>query len=169
MNTDKKIITYPALTRLRNRAKKTGKVTVLTTGCYDILHLGHVIHFNYCKSRGDILVVSVGNDSCVRELKGPNRPINNESFRARMIASLEVVDYVVISEEMGIMDHDRLVEQLRPDRYVVPSTDSMLDEKRMLIEAHGGMLITCKRLPPGHLKGGVSTTQIEEQMGGSAT
>ena len=164
MNTDKKIIKYKQLKKLREAASKSGKKIVLTTGCYDILHLGHVIHFNYCKGKGDILVVSVGNDKTVRDLKGSQRPVFYQDFRARMIASLEIVDYVIISEESGKMDHNRLMELLKPDYYVVPSTDSMLAEKRELIEKNSGQLVLCKRLPPGNIKGGVSTTQIEEKL-----
>jgi len=164
MKTDTKIIACDAVEKLRKKAKKENKTTVLTTGCYDILHLGHVVHFNYCKSKADILVVSVGNDESAQHLKGPNRPVNNETFRARMVAALECVDYVVISEEFGIMDHTRLVEKLKPDVYVVPSTDSMLEEKRQLIAENHGEFVTCRRLPPGHLKGGISTTQIEEKL-----
>ena len=164
MKTDRKIITYNALARLRRKTRNASKTIVLTTGCFDILHLGHVIHFNYCTSKGDILVVSVGNDMTVRDLKGPNRPVNNETFRARMIAALECVDYVVISEESGIMDHTRLVELIKPDFYVVPSTDSMLEEKRALVEKNNGVFITCRRLPPGHLKGGISSTQIKVKV-----
>lgn len=164
MKTDKKIIPYTSLAGLRRKTRNAGKRIVLTTGCFDILHLGHVIHFNYCASKGDILVVSVGNDRTVRELKGPNRPVNDEAFRARMVAALECVDYVVVSEESGKMDHTRLVELLRPDCYVVPSTDYMLDEKRELVEQNGGVFITCRRLPPGHLKGGISSTKIKEKL-----
>jgi rfaE bifunctional protein nucleotidyltransferase chain/domain len=164
MNTDKKIIKYSQLKKLRKTTSDNGKTIVLTTGCFDILHLGHVIHFNYCKSKGDILVVSVGNDETVKYLKGPQRPLLIEGFRSRMVASLECVDYVVISEEIGKMDHNLLVELLRPDYYVVPSTDSMLDNKRMLIENNGGNIILCKRLPPGNIKGGISTTEIVEKM-----
>jgi rfaE bifunctional protein nucleotidyltransferase chain/domain len=164
MKTDRKIITYAQAVSMRRRSRKRGVRIVLTTGCYDILHLGHIIHFCFCKSKGDILVVSVGNDDTVRYLKGSGRPLNPQSFRARMVAALECVDYVVISEEFGKMDHTRLVEILRPDVYVVPSTDSMIEEKRQLIMENGGRFIACRRLPPGNLKGGVSTTAIEEKL-----
>jgi len=164
MKTDRKIITYAQTATLRKRSRKSGGSIVLTTGCYDILHLGHVIHFCYCRSKGDILVVSVGNDETVRRLKGPGRPIITQFFRARMVAALECVDYVVISEEFGKMDHTRLIEMLRPDMYVVPSTDSMLKEKSRLIAENGGVIIACRRLPPGNLKGGVSTTGIGEKL-----
>lgn len=164
MKTDDKIITYAQLPALKKKCQKTGQTVVFTSGCYDILHLGHVLHFNFCKSKGDVLVISLGNDANVRELKGPNRPINNQRFRARMLASLELVDYVVISEEMGIMDHDRMVAELKPDLYVVPGTDKRISDKRTLVEQYGGRLIACRRLPPDNLKGGISTTQIESKL-----
>jgi bifunctional ADP-heptose synthase (sugar kinase/adenylyltransferase) len=126
--------------------------------------LGHIIHFNYCKSKGDVLFVSVGNDKTVMNLKGPGRPINDERFRARMIAAVEYVDYVVISEESGKMDHTRLMKLLKPDFYVVPSTDSALLEKKVMVEREGGRVIACRRLPPGRLKGGISTSKLEEKL-----
>ncbi|MFA6471788.1 MAG: adenylyltransferase/cytidyltransferase family protein [Candidatus Latescibacterota bacterium] len=164
MKTDNKIVSYGNLQALREKTRKMGRTIVFTTGCYDILHLGHVLHFNYCKMKGDILLISVGNDSTVSDLKGPSRPINNERFRARMVAALECVDFVVISEESGIMDHIRLMELLKPDFYVVPAGDSFLDEKRKLATKNGCTLVTCRRLPPGNLKGGISTTGIEKKM-----
>lgn len=164
MESDKKIISYAKLTSLRKNSDKLDKLIVFTSGCYDMLHLGHVIHFNFCKSKGDILVVSIGNDKTVRDLKGPTRPINNESFRARMVAALGVVDFVVISQESGKLDHNELIALLKPDFYVVPGTDSLLSEKKRLIESVGGKQIACKRLPPGHLEGGISTTLIEKKL-----
>lgn len=164
MKTDNKIVAYGNLQEIREKTRKSGKTIVFTTGCYDILHLGHVLHFNYCKTKGDLLLVSVGNDSTVRDLKGSSRPFNSERFRARLVAALECVDDVVISEESGILDHVRLMELLKPDFYVVPVSDSFLDEKRLLASQNDCTLITCRRLPPGNLKGGISTTDIEKKM-----
>ncbi len=85
---------------------------VFTNGCFDILHLGHVKYLEVAKSFGDILIVGLNADSSVRELKGPERPINPEYDRAYLLAALEVVDYVVIfSEETP---HD-LIKMIRPD------------------------------------------------------
>lgn len=164
MKTDKKIIKYQHLGKLRKKATRQGKKIIFTSGCYDLLHLGHVMHFHYCKSQGDILVVNIGNDKTIRELKGPERPINNETFRARMVAALESVDYVAISEEFGKMDHNLFVELLRPDIFVLNATDSAVEEKRKLAEENGGKLLLCKRLPPGHKKGGISTTKIADKL-----
>lgn len=164
MKTDKKIIKYKDLRRLRKLADKENKRIVFTSGCYDLLHLGHIIHFHYCKSKGDILVVNVGNDRTVKKLKGPGSPINNQKFRVRMVAALEVIDYVAVSEEFGKMDHNKFVQLLRPDIFVLNSTDSAVKEKRELVEKVGGKLLLCKRLPPGHKKGGISTTELKKRL-----
>lgn len=164
MKSDKKIIKYKDLPKLRKKATAEGKSIVFTSGCYDILHLGHVMHFNYCKQQGNILVVTLGNDETTRMLKGPTRPINDEKFRARMIAALELVDFVVISEELGKMDHIKSMELLRPDKFVLNATDSAVAEKRAITDNLGVKLILCKRLPPGHKKGGISTTSIEKSL-----
>ncbi|MEI6144539.1 MAG: adenylyltransferase/cytidyltransferase family protein [Candidatus Berkelbacteria bacterium] len=164
MKTDKKIIKYKDLAKLRAKASKEGKTIVFTSGCYDILHLGHVIHFNFCKQQADILVVTVGNYKTIRDLKGPTRPINDENFRSRLLAALELVDYVVISEEFGKMDHVKSTELLRPDKYVLNATDSAIAEKRVICEKNGVELVLCKRLPPGHKKGGISSSGIEKQL-----
>ena len=136
MKTDKKIISYTALTKLREQTKKENRSIVLTTGCYDILHLGHVIHFNYCKSNADILVVSVGNNETTRHLKGENRPINDEKFRARMIAALECVDYVVRFDEEKPLN---LIKTIRPD-VLVKGGDYSREQVvgHEIVESYGG-------------------------------
>ncbi len=85
---------------------------VFTNGCFDILHLGHVKYLEVAKSFGDILIVGLNADSSVRELKGPERPINPEYDRAYLLAALEVVDYVVIFSEETPYD---LIKMIRPD------------------------------------------------------
>lgn len=164
MKTDKKIIKYFDLVTLRKKMTKSGKKIVFTSGCYDILHLGHIIHFNYCKSLGDVLVVTVGNDETIRKLKGDGRPINNQRFRSRMLAALELVDYVLVSEEVRKFDHMESLKLLMPDIFVVNATDSAVEEKRQYAESLGIDFVACKRLPPDHKKGGISTTQIAKEL-----
>ena len=164
MRTDKKILKYKHLPSLRKKAAKESKTIVFTSGCYDLLHLGHIMHFNFCKSRGDIFVVTTGNDKTIKHLKGPGSPIHSEKIRARMIAAIEYVDYVIISEEFGKMDHVESMKLLKPDIFVLNSTDSAVAEKKKLVEENGGKLLLCKRLPPGHKKGGISTTQIKKKL-----
>jgi rfaE bifunctional protein nucleotidyltransferase chain/domain len=163
MKTNKKIVQYGQLPEIRQRASQSHQTIAFTTGVYDLLHLGHIKHFDEAKASADILVVSVGNDATVRALKGSDRPIYNERIRSQMIAALEVVDYVVISEESGVMDHDRTVKLLQPDVYVVPGDDAMLNVKRQLIESNGGKLLTVRRIPPEDAQG-ISTTNIIKQL-----
>lgn len=163
MDTDKKILNYLQIASKTKILKAKKKTIVFTTGCFDILHLGHIIHLNYCKNLGDILVVSIGNNRTVKMLKGDNRPIFDEKARARTLAALQIVDYVIISNELGKLDHSKLLEIIRPDKYIVPKTDEKLTQKMALAKKYNIKLIKCKRIPPKGLSS-VSTTQIEQKL-----
>lgn len=93
-------------------ARSKNQRIVFTNGCFDILHLGHVKYLEVAKSFGDILIVGLNADSSVRELKGPERPINPEYDRAYLLAALEVVDYVVIFSEETPYE---LIKMIKPD------------------------------------------------------
>lgn len=82
-------------------AEKTvaGKQVVFTNGCFDILHLGHIDYLEKAHSLGDFLVVGLNSDASVCRLKGPERPVNGEYARSRMLAALEFVDAVCVFEE----------------------------------------------------------------------
>jgi len=137
------------------------------TGCFDIMHFGHVIFLNYTKKQGDILIIGLGSDKTLRKLKGPDRPILNEKLRSRMLAALELVDYVVINKEKLVnynIDFSALIAKIKPDIFVVPITDKKLDYKKKLVEQYGGRLKPCRRLPPNHLKDGISSTEILEKI-----
>ena len=88
------------------------KKIVFTNGCFDILHLGHTKYLQKAKGLGDMLVVGLNSNSSVTRLKGKTRPINDEFDRAYLLASLEVVDYVIIFEEDTPYE---LIKQIRPD------------------------------------------------------
>jgi D-glycero-beta-D-manno-heptose 1-phosphate adenylyltransferase len=92
-----------------------GQRLVFTNGCFDILHVGHIRYLAAAKKLGDILVVGLNSDESVRQLKGPDRPINSEADRAEILAALSSVDHVVIFEELRV---SRLVTLLKPDLYV---------------------------------------------------
>ena len=79
---------------------------IWTNGCFDILHVGHLRLLEYAKSRGDFLTVGIDSDSRVRELKGKNRPINNEFSRMKMLEAIRWVDNVVV------FSSDKELEQL---------------------------------------------------------
>jgi D-glycero-beta-D-manno-heptose 1-phosphate adenylyltransferase len=94
------------------RHKREGNSVVLANGCFDTLHVGHVRYLAGAKREGDILVVAVNSDSSVGCLKGQGRPILDEQARARLVASLGDVDYVVIFAEPDVA---ALLGELLPD------------------------------------------------------
>ena len=84
---------------------------VFTNGCFDIIHKGHITYLEEASKMGEILVVGLNSDESVRKLKGPNRPINNEDDRAKVLSSLSSVDYIIIFEEN---DPYNLIKELKP-------------------------------------------------------
>ncbi|NPA54955.1 MAG: D-glycero-beta-D-manno-heptose-7-phosphate kinase [Epsilonproteobacteria bacterium] len=90
----------------------TNKKVVFTNGCFDILHLGHVKYLQKARALGDVLIVGVNSNESVTRLKGPTRPVNDEFDRAYLLASLEVVDYVVIFKEDTPYE---LIKKIKPD------------------------------------------------------
>jgi rfaE bifunctional protein nucleotidyltransferase chain/domain len=99
IQSDGKIVDWPALLEIRNRARQEGKQVVWTNGCFDLLHLGHVRSLQAARSQGDLLVVGLNSDASVRRLKGAGRPLVPAAERAALVAALECVDVVIIFEE----------------------------------------------------------------------
>jgi len=111
MRIDKKIISVPQAQEIIETATKECRKVVFTNGCFDILHVGHLQLLEKAKSFGDILVVGLNSDRSVRKLKGAGRPILPQKDRARLLAALAMVDYVVIFDE----DTPReLLSRIRP-------------------------------------------------------
>ena len=94
------------------RRKKTGQKIVFTNGCFDIIHAGHVDYLQKARRQGDFLVLGLNDDQSIRSIKGPNRPINNEMQRARVLAALGCVDAIVLFGEDTPID---LIITLCPD------------------------------------------------------
>lgn len=107
-----KIFSQSRLSSLLNRLKKSRKKIVFTNGTFDILHLGHVTYLEKAKSHGDILVIGVNTDRSVKRYKSPDRPINPEKDRLRVVAALGCVDYVTLFDEPTPLD---LIIKLKPD------------------------------------------------------
>jgi rfaE bifunctional protein nucleotidyltransferase chain/domain len=94
-----KIKQLDELGRLVKRYKALGRKVVFTNGCFDILHVGHVAYLEAARREGDCLIVGLNSDQSVRSIKGPERPVNNQENRARMLAALGCVDHVVLFDE----------------------------------------------------------------------
>ncbi len=133
--------------------RESGQRVVLTNGCFDLLHAGHLACLEQAAAEGDCLVVAVNSDRSVRGLKkAPGRPIILEDQRAAMLAALEVVDFVVIFDEAT---PEALIETLRPDVLVKGGTYAVKDiVGGELVTAYGG------EVKPLGLVPGLSTSEI---------
>jgi len=112
METSRKILPLDKGINKINEWKKNGHKVVFTNGCFDILHLGHLDYLEKSRNLGDRLVIGLNTDSSVRQLKGPNRPINLELSRARMLAALAFVDLVITFDEETPLE---LIKKVKPD------------------------------------------------------
>ena len=131
-----------------NEIRESGQKLVLTNGCFDLLHTGHVRYLQEAKQLGDFLVVAVNGDESVRALKGEGRPINRADDRAEVLAALESVDYVTIFSEPRVT---ALIEALRPAIYVKGGdyTPETLDSGEVAALKQVGAEIRTVALVPG--------------------
>lgn len=111
-SSESKIVSQQKLKSLVADHKKRGQKVVFTNGGFDILHVGHVRYLEAARQHGDVLIVAVNSDASLRTLKGPARPILDEAARARLVAALRAVDYVVIFSEPTVAS---LLRDLLPD------------------------------------------------------
>ncbi|HDS31055.1 MAG TPA: D-glycero-beta-D-manno-heptose 1-phosphate adenylyltransferase [Firmicutes bacterium] len=96
---EKKIISRDEASRIGRELRSSGKKLVFTNGCFDLLHPGHVDLLIRARMLGDVLMVGLNTDDSVRRLKGEKRPVLDEETRSKMLAAIEVVDYVVLFDE----------------------------------------------------------------------
>jgi rfaE bifunctional protein nucleotidyltransferase chain/domain len=107
-------VSHDDLESLGKEYAAAGKKLVLTNGCFDILHTGHVRYLQQARECGDALLVAVNSDASVRELKGPTRPLNGELDRAEVVAALRCVDHVAIFTGKRVTE---VISKLRPSIY----------------------------------------------------
>jgi D-beta-D-heptose 7-phosphate kinase/D-beta-D-heptose 1-phosphate adenosyltransferase len=101
--------------RIAAEVKARGGTVVATGGCFDILHVGHLATLRAARALGDCLIVCLNSDASVRDLKGPDRPLNGETDRSRLLAALDCVDAVVVFDEPT---PSAVLTWLRPDIWV---------------------------------------------------
>ena len=140
--------------RERQGLRSEGKRLVFTNGVFDLLHVGHVRYLTEARRLGDALLVAINSDRTVRELKGSDRPIFDQTERAEILAALRAVDYVTIFDDVSPR---RLIAELLPD-VLVKGGDYDLDQihGREEVEAAGGNVIS---LP--FVEGASTTTLID--------
>lgn len=108
------LVTQQEIINIVKNGQKESKTYVVTNGCFDILHVGHVRYLQKTKEFANYLIVMLNSDISVRALKGEGRPINNENDRAEILSALSCVDYVVLFDEKSPA---KLLEDIKPDVY----------------------------------------------------
>ena len=148
--------TLAELVRERAAWRAAGRRVVLTNGCFDLLHAGHVALLEAARREGDVLVVALNSDASVRRLKGDGRPLVPQDERAEALGALEAVDRVVVYEADTPLE---LVRALAPD-VLVKGADWATDEivGRAEVEAGGGRVVRVALVP------GRSTSVLVERI-----
>jgi rfaE bifunctional protein nucleotidyltransferase chain/domain len=128
--------------QLRQRVdawRRAGERIILTNGCFDLLHVGHVRYLQAAKDLGGKLVVAVNGDDSVASLKGPGRPVVRAQERAELLAALEAVDAVVVFPEPDVR---ALIAEVRPDIHA-KGTDYTVESvpEREAVMAYGGKVV----------------------------
>ena len=147
MNFREKIVGWDDLPAWRAKVRSSGKRLVVTNGCFDVLHLGHVSYLEAARQLGDALLIGVSGDDAVRQLKGPNRPINSEGDRAAVLAALESVAAVCIFKEKTATNFLSLAQ---PDIYVKGgdyTLDTLNPDERRMVEKAGGKILILPFVP----------------------
>ena len=122
-----KIKPFENLVKILAQARKKGKKIVLCHGVFDLLHPGHIKHFETAKKKGDVLVVTITKDEYVN--KGPGRPVFSEFLRAESVAAIECVDFVAINDWPAAVETIKKLKQTLPGLYVMMLTNNEVDER----------------------------------------
>lgn len=153
-----KFVNAEELKAIAEKMRGEGRKLVLTNGCFDLLHAGHVRYLQAARALGDALAVAINGDESVRALKGDGRPLNRAADRAEVVAALGCVDHVIIFPEVRATE---LLEKVRPSIYVkggdyTPAT--LHAEERAALERAGAEI----RILP--FEQGFSTSTLIEKI-----
>lgn len=149
------MLTLPDLKAQIQKARDAGKKIVFTNGCFDLLHVGHTRYLNEAKKLGDVLVVGVNSDASVKRLKGPTRPIQNESDRSEILLALKAINHAIVFEDDT---PEALIKELRPD-ILVKGGDWAIEKivGAPFVQSYGGKVLSLPFIE------GRSTTKIIEK------
>jgi len=140
-----------------NNARGKGRTIVLATGIFDLLHQEHLNFLKKAKAIGDLLLVGIESDFRVTQIKGPGRPVNPQTKRARSLTALPFVDHVFILPKnfSTPKDHDHLIGLIKPHILAISSHSPHQQAKRAILKKHGGTVKIVHHHNPR-----VSTTQM---------
>ena len=154
--TKQKIKTLEELKKIIENLKKQNKIIVTTNGVFDILHLGHIKYLEKAKKLGDILIVAINSDSSVKQIKGPERPINNQETRAETLAALEFINYIIIFNET---DPVKILSEIKPNIHV-KGGDYKINKiiEKDIVEKNNGKIVLIPEIK------GYSTTDLIKKI-----
>jgi rfaE bifunctional protein nucleotidyltransferase chain/domain len=134
----KKIKSIEELKDLLPRIRASGQTIIFANGCFDLIHAGHIRYLQGAKALGDVLILGINSDACVAALKGNGRPLQPETERAEILASMDCVDYVLLFDALTV---DGILEELRPDVHAKGTdyTEATVPE-RQTVQAYGGRI-----------------------------
>jgi D-beta-D-heptose 7-phosphate kinase / D-beta-D-heptose 1-phosphate adenosyltransferase len=153
---ERKIHSTDELKSALDRERRAGRRIAFTNGCFDLIHAGHVQALAFARAQADVLVVGLNSDRSVKRLKGDSRPIYPAAERARILAALEAVDYVVVFDETRA---EKIIRTVKPD-VLVKGEDwrGKQVDGQAFVESRGG------RVALAPLLGGRSTTETIDRM-----
>lgn len=151
-----KIVDWSEAKNRVDRWRGDSKKIIFTNGCFDLLHLGHVDYLEKARAFGNKLVVGLNTDDSVSRFKGPERPIQNQTSRARVLAALQFVDLVVFFDQDTPLE---LISTLVPD-VLVKGSDYLAENivGAEVVKKNGGLVKTIEFVP------GYSTSRIIEKI-----
>jgi len=158
VNFRSKIIVWDKLPEWRRVFRASGKKLVVTNGCFDILHPGHVTYLEVARNLGHALLVGINSDEATRRLKGPGRPVSSETDRALVLAALQSVDGVCIFTDTAAT---KFLAKAQPDIYVKGgdyTLETLNQEERRTVEQAGGKIVILPLMP------GKSTTALLKKI-----
>lgn len=168
MVTDFSLFEYKIIDNNLDELKKISDISKLanhkiiwTNGCFDILHEGHIRYLQKAKELGDILIVGLNSDSSVKALKGPTRPVQNQTSRSIILSSLIFTDFIFITNDTDMCN---ILRTVKPDVFVKGgdyTLQKMSQDERKIIEDYGGEIVFLE------LVAGNSTTKILERIAAS--
>ena len=150
-----RLYTLAELIQQRHEWRRLGKTVVLTNGCYDLMHPGHIKTLEAARSLGDVLILALNSDAGTRRMKGPTRPIIAENERVELALALEAVDAVTLFDEETPR---ALIAGVLPDVLVKGADWSHFVAGREEVEAAGCKVVTLPMEP------NYSTTNIENLL-----
>lgn len=158
MNFRHKIVAWEQLPAWRQALRTARQKLVVTNGCFDILHLGHVTYLENARNVGDALLIGVNSDAAVRGLKGAGRPVNSETDRAAVLAALASVTGVCIFIDTTAT---KFLAAAQPDIYVKGgdyTLETLNQDERRAVESAGGKIVLVPFVP------GKSTTGLLKKI-----